>query len=392
LAVDAARNVYVVDRSNVDIRKITPEGVVTTFAGVSGQTGSADGTGAAAQFYTPEELTVDSAGNIYLVEFGNSTVRKIAPNGTNWIVTTLAGCASCAVGTNDGVGIAAHFNNPFGLTRDSSGNVYVADTNSRTIRKITPNGTNWTVTTFAGKFGLPTMDGTGIAAGFNGPIGLAIDAANNLYVADGFAIRKITPAAVVTTLAGCPPPGCTNAIGSADGPGSVARFGLPRGVAVDGAGNIYVADSGNNTIRKLTLSGSTWMVTTLAGTPGPASGADGVGSEARFNQPSGIAVDSAGSVYVVDSGENRVTKGRSVSLSPSFQFGTSPGSLTVSNGAFRIRLSSSSSTNVVVVVEASVNLQIWTPIQTNTVSSSGLDVSVLVGTNQHRFFRARLGP
>ena len=134
------------------------------------------------------------------------------------------------------------------------------------------------------------------------------------------------------------------------------------------------------------------MVTTLAGTPGPASGADGVGSEARFNQPSGIAVDSAGSVYVVDSGENRVTKGRSVSLSPSFQFGTSTGSLTVSNGAFRIRLSSSSSTNVVVVVEASVNLQIWTPIQTNTVSSSGLDVSVLVGTNQHRFFRARLGP
>jgi len=234
--MDGAGNVYAVDRSNDDIRKITPAGVVTTFAGTPGQIGSADGKGGAAQFYGPEELTVDGAGNIYVVEHFNNTVRQIAPDGTNWIVTTVAGCASCAAGTNDGTGIAARFNGPFGLTLDSSGNLYVADTGNKTIRKISPSQSEWVVTTFAGaSLQGGSLDGSGTNARFASPVGLAANA-NGIYVADSSTIRKISFGGVVTTLAGCP----TCAPGSSDGTGTNALFWGARGVAVDGAGNLYV--------------------------------------------------------------------------------------------------------------------------------------------------------
>src|SRR5262249_2284731 len=114
LAIDAAGNLYAIDRSNDDIRKITPDGVVSPFAGVPGEGGRPRGGGGPAQFYGPEDLTADSSGNIYVVEFFNNPVRKIAPAGTNWVVTTVAGCAGCAQGTNDGIGVAARFNGPFG--------------------------------------------------------------------------------------------------------------------------------------------------------------------------------------------------------------------------------------------------------------------------------------
>jgi len=391
VAADRAGNLYATDKSNDDIRKITPAGVVTTFAGTPGLTGTADGSGAAAQFYGPEDLTVDSAGNIYVVEFFNNAVRKIAPSGTNWIITTLAGCPSCGTGTNDGIGDAARFNSPFGLTLDNSGNLFVADTSSFTIRKITPSSTNWMVTTFAGAAGQQgLLDQTGNAARFNGPVGLGSDTIGNIYVADGYSIRMITPAAKVTTLAGCPSGGCLDAIGSADGPGSVARFGLPRDVAVDRAGNIYVADSYGDTIRKLTLSGTNWMVTTLGGVPFQASGADGVGSDARFNQPSGIAVDAGGSIYAVDAGENRVTKGTVAAVAPVVQFDTGSGSLTVSNGAFQMRVTGPSSGSV--VLEASSNLQSWTPIQTDSLSGGAVMLTVPLVPGPHEFFRAYIVP
>jgi len=389
VAVDGAGNVYAVDRSNDDIRKITPAGVVTTLAGVPGSGGSTDGKGAAAQFYAPEGLAVDSSGNIYVSDYFNNAVRKIAPVGTNWIVTTLAGCPTCPGGTNDGPGMTARFNNAFGLTRDHNGNLYVADTVNKTIRKISPSQSEWVVTTFAGApLQGGSLDGTGSSTRFASPLGLAADA-NGIYVADASTVRKITFDGVVTTLAGCPtcPPG------AADGTGNAARFWSARGVAVDGAGDLYVADSTpNHLVRKVTSSGSDWMVTTLGGSPGQASSADGVGSEARFNQPSGVAVDSAGNIYVVDAGANRITKGTPAVPQSPLQFATSPGSLSVSNGAFQMRFRNSSGSNLVVVLEASANLQNWTPIQTNTVSPSGFDLSVLVGTNQHQFFRARLGP
>jgi sugar lactone lactonase YvrE len=383
LTADSSGNVFAVDRGNDDIRKVTPDGGVTTFAGLARQTGSNDGSGGGAQFDIPEQVAVDNAGNIYVVEFGDNTVRKISPNGANWIVTTIAGCPYCPAGTNDGSGLAARFNGPFGLTVDHAGNVYVADTGNRTIRKITPSGTNWEVTTFAGTPAAgPIGDGTGTNAHFASPLGLAADA-TGLYVADSSTIRKITFAGDVTTLAGC----IICGPGSADGLGTNALFWSARGVAVDRDGNLYVADQANDLVRKLTFNGSDWMVTTLGGVVGQATGKDGVGADARFNQPTGVAVDNAGNVYVVNSGENNIEKGVATnSVTTPLQFASGNGSLTFSNGFFHLNVSGPAGASV--IIEASTNLQSWTPIQTNPLPL----MLAVPGDFPNRFFRARLAP
>jgi streptogramin lyase len=310
VAVDSAGNVYVADCYNNTIRKVTPGGVVTTLAGLAAFDqngapvgGSADGTGSAARFYGPSGVAVDSAGNLYVADSKNDTIRKVTPGG---VVTTLAGQAGTS-GSTDGTASAARFYHPSGVAVDSAGNVYVADTDNNTIRKVTPGGG---VTTLAGlpqfdQYGDPiggSADGTGSAARFYYPEGVAVDSAGNVYVADSgnCTIRKITPDGVVTTLAGL-----AGLYGSADGTGSAAQFDWPEGVAVDSAGNVYVADEGNNTIRKVTPGG---VVTTLAGQAGGSGSADGTASVARFNGPTGPAVDSAGNVYVADEGNNTIRK------------------------------------------------------------------------------------
>jgi len=288
VAVDGAGNVYVADRNNATIRKVTPAGVVTTLAGTAGQIGSADGTGAAASFWYPEAVAVDGAGNVYVADRNNATIRKVTPAG---VVTTLAGSAG-QNGSADGTGAAASFSYPSGVAVDGAGNVYVADSDNNTIRKVTAAEV---VTTLAGSVGLSgSADGTGAAARFSYPTGVAVDGAGNVYVADYYndTIRKVTPAGVVTTLAGT-----AGQYGSADGTGATARFSYPTGVAVDGAGNVYVADSDNNTIRKVTPAG---VVTTLAGSSGQRGSADGAGAAASFYNPTGVAVDGAGNVYVAD--------------------------------------------------------------------------------------------
>ena len=296
VAVDSAGNVYVADDGNNTIRKITPCGLVSTLAGLAGSSGSADGTGSAARFSQPFGLTVDSAGNVYVADRDNHLIRKITPAG---VVTTLAGLAGSS-GSTDGTGSAARFNFPLGLAVDNAGNVYVADTNSSTIRKVTSSGV---VSTFAGLAGsVGSVDGIGSAARFNNTQGVAVDGAGNVYVADylNHTIRKISSSRVVSTLAGL-----AGAGGSADGTGNAARFNFPYGVAVDLAGNAYVADSGNNTIRKITPAR---VVTTLAGLPGSFGSADGTGSAARFGFPASLAADSAGNVYVTDSSNHTIRK------------------------------------------------------------------------------------
>src|SRR5882762_9204304 len=256
VASDSAGNVYVADSNNNTIRRITPAGEVTTFAGTAGLSGSTDATGAAARFNSPRGVATDRAGNVYVADTLSYTIRKITPGGE---VTTLAGTAG-AFGATDATGAAARFNSPTCVATDSAGNVYVGDTGNLTIRKITPAGE---VTTLAGTAGASGgTDATGAAARFTAPMGLATDGAGNVYVADWLdhAIRKITPAGVVTTFAGK-----AGAVGSADGTGPKARFFSPTDVAVDGAGNVYVADWGNDTIRRITPAGA---VSTLAGVPG----------------------------------------------------------------------------------------------------------------------------
>jgi len=288
VATDSAGNVYVADTNNNTVRKITPAGVVTTLAGTAGVSGGTDATGAAARFNSPRGVATDSAGNVYVADTLNFTIRKVTPAGE---VTTLAGTAGVFGGT-DGTGAAASFNFPNGVATDSTGNVYVADTNNHTIRKITPTGV---VITLAGTaLSAGSTDATGAAARFAFPIGVATDSAGNVYVGewDNRTIRKITPAGVVTTLAGT-----AGTFGSTDATGPAARFGGPAGIATDSAGNVYVADDGNNTIRKVTPAGA---VSTLAGVAGQASfGTFAPGAlPGLLNSPAAVAV-SGTSLYIV---------------------------------------------------------------------------------------------
>ncbi len=288
LTVDSSSNIYIADSGNQIIRKITSGVVVTTFAGQVGIIGSTNGTGTAASFFNPSGISFDSAGNIYVADTLNNLIREITPGG---VVTTLAGSAG-VTGSTNGTGSAASFNNPYGVAVDSNGNVYVADTLNNLIREITPGGV---VTTLAGSAGVTgSTNGTGSAASFNNPYGVAVDSNGNVYVADtgNNLIREIAPGGVVSTLVG------SGSAGSSNGTGIAASFNGPYGVAVGTSGNVYVADTFNNLIREIAPGG---VVTTLAGS-GSIGSADGTGSAASFFSPNGISVDASGNVYVADSG------------------------------------------------------------------------------------------
>ncbi len=308
VAVDQAGNVYVADTNNNAIRKITSDGIVTTLAGGGPDMGGfADGTGSGARFDGIIGVAVDHAGNVYVADSGNQAIRKITSSG---IVTTLAGGGPVMIGFADGTGSGAKFSKPTGVAVDQAGNVYVADFGNNAIRKITSSGV---VTTLAGG----GADNAGSAGStdtsegqlplFNSPSGVAVDQAGNVYVADqgNNAIRKITASGVVTTLAGI-----AGSSGATDGTGTDARFNTLNAVAVDQAGNVYVTDYNGeegiqNAIRKITPSG---VVTTLAGQVGGVGFSDGTGTAANFNYPSGLAVDQSGKLYVADTNNNLIRK------------------------------------------------------------------------------------
>ena len=277
IAIDTNGNLFVVDANNTKIRKITPEGFVSTFAGSS--MGSADGTGTTAQFDSPYGITIDAANNLFITDSYSSRIRKITPDG---VVSTIAGSIP---GFADGTGSEAQFNNPAGIAIDVTGNLYVADKNNNRIRKVTPLGA---VSTIAGNASSGLVDGIGTDAKFSVPFGITIDATGNLYVADTFnnTIRKITTTGEVTTLAG------SNIIGTLDGIGTAAQFFQPCGITIDALGNLYVADSWSSKIRKITPAG---MVTTVAG-------------ETLFNYPQGIAIDTAGNLFIADTNNFRIQK------------------------------------------------------------------------------------
>jgi sugar lactone lactonase YvrE len=322
IIVDASGNLIVADDSNNIFRKVTPDGTVSTFAGSAIDLanrpiniGSSDGTGGAASFHIGEyastggpwdepiyttfgsyTLGVDGQGNIYLADTLNYTIRKITKDG---VVSTIAGSPG-SQGTADGDGANARFLVPGGVAADSAGNVYVADSGNNAIRKIDTSGTVSTIAGTAGQFG--SADGSGAAARFLNPVGIAVDSQGNLYVTDkgNHTVRKIT-SGVVTTLAGA-----AGQSGSADGSGSQARFNGPTGIAVDASGNVYVADTGNNAIRRISPTGT---VTTVAGTKGTAGSADGTGTAALFNHPRGIALSASGIVYIADTDNNTIRRG-----------------------------------------------------------------------------------
>ena len=295
LAIDAAGTLYVADSQNNVVRTIKA-GIVATLAGLASDTGSNDGVGASARFNFAQGVAVDAAGNAYVADYLSATIRKITPAGA---VTTLAGVPD-AVGHVDGAGSTARFDGPIGIAIDDTGTLYVTESANNTIRKITPAGVVSTLAGTAGASG--SADGTGAAAGFSFPWGVAVDAARNVYVTDSgnSTVRKITLAGVVTTLAGM-----AGQNGIADGTGSAARFFAPQGIGVDAAGTLYLTDTQNATIRKITAAG---VVTTLAGAPGMAGSADGLGSAARFSFPQAVAVDPVGNLFIADTGNYTIRK------------------------------------------------------------------------------------
>lgn len=291
VTLDSFGNVFVVDRSNHKIRKITPSGDVTTFAG-SGVLGNVDGVGTAASFRFPDGAVFDSHDNLFVSDQSNHKIRKITPDGT---VTTFAG--SGAIGSADGIGTAASFFYPAGMAVDADDNLLVAEYGNNKIRKITPNGD---VTTTAGT-GIPgSADGEAATAQFDGPTGVGVDSFGNVFVADygSNKIRKIDALGNVTTFAG------SGASGSANGIGTNASFNHPAIVAVDEDNNLFVTDEGNHKIRKITASG---VVSTFAGT-GTVGAAGGVWSSAQFNFPTGVAVDASDNIFVSDYGNNKIRK------------------------------------------------------------------------------------
>ena len=304
VAIDNSGNFLVADGGNHSIRKITPAGVVSTFAGDPRFAGTADGTGSAARFERPSGIALDPWGNIYVSDDDAPTIRKITPAGE---VSTFAGSPD-AYGSTDGIGSAARFTSIYGVAADSLGNVYVADTLNYTIRKITPDGS---VSTFAGSAELSgSTDGVGSDARFGYPSGVAVDRSGNVFVADAqnSVIRKITPDRRVTTIAGS-----AGLIGDADGVGSDARFVSPSGIAVDLAGNVYIGDPDAHMIRKITPS---LMVSTLGGVGGSQGQTDGTGSAARFRFPWGVVVDSTGNLFVAELGNNAIRRGSALETSP----------------------------------------------------------------------------
>lgn len=290
MVLDREGNLYVSDHANHVIRKVTPNGVVSTYAG-TGVAGFANGRRLNAKFNHPYGLAIDSNGNLYVGDVVNHKIRKISPEG---IVTTLAGGGK---GFADQSGSLAKFNHPYGVTVDKNNNLYVADSYNNRIRKVTPTGK---VTTVAGNGVDGFVDGPRDQAEFYVPIGIVVDAADNIYVGDegNSSIRKISPDGRVTTLAG------NGKFSFSDGVGRSASFNAPGGIAMDKGGNLYVADYLNNCIRRVTPSG---QVRKIAGNLRKGF-ADGIASEAQFHYPFGIAVDAAGVVYVGDQFNHRIRK------------------------------------------------------------------------------------
>jgi sugar lactone lactonase YvrE len=286
--------VFVADRGNHKIRRVAPAGAVSTLAG-SGMPAFADGTGASAGFFNPTAVAAHPlSGDLYCADYSNHRIRRV----------TLAGVASTFAGSGtpawaDGAGASSSFKNPAGLVFDAAGVLYVADQVNHRIRKVTPLGA---VSTLAGNGNAaPFSDGVGTStATFNNPCGVEVDGLGNVLVADvvNNRIRRITPVGVVTTFVG------SGAAAWTDGVGTAAAFSAPRHLALQANGNLLVGDSGNSCLRAVTPAG---VVSTLAGgaTPGFL---DGFGAVARLSGVWGVAVDANGTVHVGDSANNRIRR------------------------------------------------------------------------------------
>jgi sugar lactone lactonase YvrE len=297
LAVDASGNLFIADQSNARIRKVSAAGIVTTVAG-SGTFGFSGDNGPAvsASLNGPQGIAVDASGNLYIADTGNSRVRMVSTSGT---IITVAGNGTAAFSGDGGSAISASLCFPFGVAVDTTGNLYIADTNNRRIRKVSANGIITTVA--GGGTNGPGDSGPATSASLF-PKGVAVNAAGDLLIADtgNSLIRKVTSGGAIATVAG-------NWIASFSGdggPATSASLCTPFAVAIDASGNIFIGDTCNNRIRKVSAGG---IVTTLAGNGAAGfSGDGGPAVSASMNSPRGVAVDSSGNVFFADAQNNRI--------------------------------------------------------------------------------------
>ena len=299
--VDSSGNIYVCASFQNEVWKLGPTGNILLVIGTgSAGYGGDNGAAASAQLNSPTAVALDSSGSLYIADTNNNVIRKVATSGT---ITTFAGNGTPGYSGDNGPRTSAELNSPYGIAVDGTGNVYIADSGNNVIRKVATSGT---ITTFAGN-GTPGYsgdNGPATAAELNNPYGLALDTAGNLYIADwnNFVIRKVIASGTISTIAGNGTPGSSGD----NGPATSAELDYPEGLAVDSAGDLYIADWGGNRVR-LVSSGGT--ITTFAGNGNAGFGGDGgPAASAEVNGPSGVALDSAGNVYVADSGNYRLRK------------------------------------------------------------------------------------
>ena len=300
-ATDGSGNLYIADRNNNRIRKVSASGVISTFAG-NGTIGySGDGGAAtAAQLHWPTGVTSDGSGNIYIADWSNNVIRKVNPSG---IISTCAGSGLYGDFGDTGPATAAQISTPTSVAVHSSGNMYISDAVNSVIRRVNPSGV---ITTFAGKHtgGFSGDGGPASAAYLNNPMEVVTDAAGNLYIADANnnRIRKINTSGIISTIAG-------NVIAGFSGDGSAAtaaELNNPVSVKVDVSGNIYISDKSNTRIRKVNTSG---IINTIAGQDTIGfSGDGGMATAAKFMSPQGIANDLSGNIYVADGFNDRIRK------------------------------------------------------------------------------------
>ena len=298
VTVDGASNLYIADSGSSVIRKVDHLGTITTIAG--GGSGGDGGPATSARLISPESLAVDGAGNLFIADTVNYRIRMVDATGT---ITTVAGNGHAGFSGDGGLATNAQLALPGGVAVDGAGNLYIGDTNNHRVRKVDLSGT---ITTLAGNdsAGGSGDGGPATSAELYYPQSVAVDGKGNIYIGDTgtYRVRKIDPSGIITTVAG----NGTSGFSGDGGPAVSASLGSPDGVAVDGVGNIFIADYVDNRIRKVDLSGT---ITTVAGDTNQGSGGDGgPATSAELHNPYNVAVDGAGNLYIADYNNNRIRK------------------------------------------------------------------------------------
>jgi hypothetical protein len=383
IVVDPAGNLFVADNASGDgtdtigttIRKLTRVGtnwVTGTIAGAMGSWGSADGTNREALFYGVFGISVDTGGNVFVADAGNATIRKLRPVGTNWVTSTIAGLAG-SPGSIDGTNSDARFSDPRTVAVDENDNIYVADFQSYTIRKVALIGTNWVTTTIAGQAGIGGLqDGAGSNARFDGPIQVALDHTGNIYVNDLIPVGNTGGVPLIRKLTSL---GANWIVNTPPWGGAASDWG--EGIAVDYLNNVYIAE--RFTIRKLVLSANNWGWSTLGGTNGAA----------RFSYPNGIAVDDIGNIYVADTENNTIRMGVPVGVAPppilqnlvQTDGGTAFTWTAIPDLAYQLQYTSD------------LHSSNWVNAGPSITATNGMiSASNVVGPDSHRFYRVVLLP